>query len=144
MARFELGLMQLGKVPLSDHDILAMMSAGRSLQPVPFKVFLYTIEQIQDDTESGNASFREDMKVFLNLSEPIHIPHSNKIPRVAHPETIDICDGQFDNLRMLLLTQGKASARWILDKFIESPDVSVSGRGQFSEMLSSWGDDPCP
>ena len=146
-SRFELGLQQLGKVRLSKHQMKTLMSKHRVVAPVPFRVFLYTMEQIADHDKERSTKFGEDMQSFLGLSEPIVFTHENKnhfVGAKKHPETIDICEPRYDDLRQLLVSQGNTTQKWIKEKFLKSPDVSVGGSTHhFNELLSTWANDPC-
>ena len=146
-SRFELGLQQLGKVRLSKHQMKTLMSKHRVVAPVPFRVFLYTMEQIADHDKARSTKFGEDMQSFLGLSEPIVFTHENKNHFVGdrkHKETIDICEPRYDDLRQLLVSQGNTTQKWIKEKFLKSPDVSVGGSTHhFNELLSTWANDPC-
>ena len=146
-SRFELGLQQLGKVPLSQHQVETLKSKRRTLAPVPFDVFLYTMEQIGDHDQDRLAKFGEDMQSFLGLSEPIVFTHENKnhfVGAQKHPETIDICEPRYDDLRRLLVSQGNTTQKWIKEKLLKSPDVFIGGsKHHFNELLSTWAHDPC-
>ena len=146
-SRFELGLQQLGKVRLSKHQMKTLTSKHRVVAPVPFRVFLYTMEHIADHDRERSAKFGEDMKSFLGLSEPIVFTHENKnhfVGAKKHPETIDICESRYDDLRQLLVSQGNTTQKWIKEKFLKSPDVFVGGSmHHFNELLSTWAYDPC-
>jgi len=146
-SRFELGLQQLGKVRLTKHQMETLKSKHRVVAPVPFRVFLYTMEQIADHDKARSAKFGEDMQSFLGLSEPIVFTHENKnhfVGAKKHPETIDICEPRYDDLRQLLVSQGNTTQKWIKEKFLKSPDVSVGGSTHhFNELLSTWANDPC-
>jgi hypothetical protein len=145
--RYELGLQQLGKVRLSKHQRKTLKSKHRTVAPVPFHVFLYAMEQIGDHDEERLAKFGEDMQSFLGLTEPIVFTHENKNHFVGarkHPETIDICEPRYDDLRSVLLSQGNATQGWIKENFLKSPDVFVGGsEHHFNELLSTWARDPC-
>ena len=104
----------------------------------------YTDTQLKQ----GNTSqFSIDLKHFLGLELPLPDMKSQQRANVGashpFPETINICDAQFDNIRNELLQYGKESSRWISEKFIESKDVTVSDKTFFIETLRTWGDDPC-
>ena len=146
-SRFELGLQQLGKVRLSKHQMKTLKSKHRVVAPVPFRVFLYTMEQIADHDKERSTKLGEDMQFFLGLSEPIVFTHENKNHFVGarkHPETIDICEPRYDDLRSVLLSQGNATQGWIKENFLKSPDVFVGGsEHHFNELLSTWARDPC-
>jgi hypothetical protein len=147
-ARFELYLMQLAKTEMSLAEFEEM--AGRphlAVKPNKFKVFLYTLSQMQDETVERKTSFREEMRGFLGLEKPlVEMEQQNKnhfVGEFAYKETIDICDARHDNLRALLVKQGEETQRWIRDHFILSHDVVVANKDHFLTMLDTWGHDPC-
>ncbi len=144
-ARYDIFLMQLAKVPLNPSELNRMMRSDqvwpKRISPNPFQIFIYTDTQLKQ----GNTSI--DLKHFLGLELPLPDMKSQQKANVGashpFPETINICDAQFDNIRNELLQYGKESSRWISEKFIESKDVTVSDKTFFIESLRTWGDDPC-
>lgn len=93
------------------------------------------------------STFQTDLQHFLNLTTPFQtyfetIPHVNK-NRMHYPEYMDICQSRYEGLRDVLVRQGKTTAEWILEEFLKSEDVVVSGKEFFRESLSRWGVDPC-
>ena len=147
-ARFELYLMQLGKTEMSLSEFEDM--AGRphlAVKPNKFKVFLYTLSQMEDETVERKMSFREEMGSFLGLEKPIvEIEHQNKnnfVGEFAHKETIDICDAKHADLRALLVKQGEETQRWIREEFLTSGDVVVANKEHFLAVLDTWSRDPC-
>jgi hypothetical protein len=133
-ARFENTLKNLGKTNIS---------LTTDVTPTPFKVFLYTIEQMQDRNETRKKEYRDALRRFLGLKDPISpLPHSNRQDEVFD-ETIDVCDSKYDKVRNVLVKNGKESQRWILEEFLESPDVTVANPKHFRELLQTFGSDPC-
>jgi hypothetical protein len=146
--RFELGLMQLGKIPIDYKELLMLGRSGRRVFPSKkFKIFLYSIEQLGDTNEERSKIFRHDLQRFLGLRTEIEeIPRSNVnhfVGDARHPETIDICEDRYKDLRRLLVKNGMMSNRWILSEFIHHVDVTVGGRDHFVRLIDSWGSDPC-
>jgi hypothetical protein len=124
-------------------NVLKNLRKTNKEKATPFKVFLYTIEQLQDREEVRKAAFRDSLASFLELKDPLPpLPHSNKLQAV-HNETIDICNDKFMNLRRTLVDNGKETKQWILEQFIESPDVTVANKGHFRELMETFGSDPC-
>eukprot|EP00977_Amphora_coffeiformis_P003558 scaffold689_cov186-Amphora_coffeaeformis.AAC.8 len=77
-------------------------------------VFIYTLEQLQDDT----LQFQKDLSTFVGLpsSTSLALGHENRnrfTGALAHPETIDLCAERFDALRDQLLQQSRRTAAWI-------------------------------
>ena len=148
-ARFDTFLMQFAKVPLTDSELNRMMNSGnmfpKRISPNPFQIFIYTAEQMQH----GNTSqFGSDLQHFLGLESPLpdlksEPPKNTGSEHGTFPETINICDAQFEGIRKELLLYGKKSSKWISEKFIGSKDVTVSDKKFFIKTLKSWGDDPC-
>lgn len=144
LAQYEFSLMQLAKVTLMPKELLGMASKGLILTPNPYKVFLYSIDQLEDDNESRTNEFRADMQRFLELQDPIEpFPHENKNHAVHYPEHMDICSSRYDNLRQLLIAQAKGTQKWIREKFLQSNDVTVGGKANFLSLISQWSHDPC-
>eukprot|EP00586_Coscinodiscus_wailesii_P012537 CAMPEP_0172512836 /NCGR_PEP_ID=MMETSP1066-20121228/247604_1 /TAXON_ID=671091 /ORGANISM="Coscinodiscus wailesii, Strain CCMP2513" /LENGTH=399 /DNA_ID=CAMNT_0013292813 /DNA_START=274 /DNA_END=1473 /DNA_ORIENTATION=+ len=144
LARFELSLMQLGKVSLSTRDLKRMASKKLEVAPTPFKVFIYSVEQLDDDNEKRAERFRAEMQDFLGLIDPIPpFSHENINRNTKHTEHMNICDERYGDLRKLLSSQGNVTQRWIREKFIESKDVFVGGQTYFNQLIQKWGDDPC-
>jgi hypothetical protein len=147
-ARFEIYLMQLGKTEMSLAEFEDM--AGRphlAVKPNKFKVFLFTLSQMQDEAVERMTSFREEMRSFLGLEKPLgemELQNKNNfVGEFAHKETINICDAKHDNLRALLVKQGAETQRWIREEFMKSHDVVVANKDHFLVMLDTWSRDPC-
>jgi hypothetical protein len=112
----------------------------------PYKVFIYSQEQLSDKNVTRQDQFREDLQGFLRLNTPII--NFNDVPKVnankeTFPEYIDICDPNYLDLKMSLLKIGKKSSYWIRAKFVKSNDVVVSGEDFFAATVRKWGEDPC-
>lgn len=143
LTRYELGLMQLGKAPLTSSNLNDLGAHKKILSPNKLKVFLYSIEQLNDADERRSHNFRSDLQTFLQLESPIEPFPMENSNRVKRKESIDICDDQYRGLRKLLTEQGKNTARWIQSELFKSEDVFVGGRNHFLLLLESWGHDPC-
>ena len=147
-ARYDIFLMQLAKVPLNPSELNRMMRSDevwpKRISPNPFQIFIYTDTQLK---QGNTSTFSIDLQHFLKLELPLPDMKSQQRANVGasnpFPETINICDAQFDDIRNELLQYGKESSRWISEKFIESKDVTVSDKTFFIESLRTWGDDPC-
>lgn len=46
-------------------------------------------------------------------------------------------------IRNRLMENGKRTATWLSEQFLNSPDVVVANRDHFVATLQSWGSDPC-
>jgi hypothetical protein len=134
-ARFDKVLKKLGKTNSDETS------------PTPFKVFLYTLEQMEDENEERGQRLRETVGSFLELQhqiKPLQAANINHfVGDKAFPETIDICDTKFNHLRRVLVNNGKKSQRWIREEFLQSPDVTVANAEHFDEILKQWAFDPC-
>jgi hypothetical protein len=147
-ARFELGLMQLGKIEIDCKDLLVLGGSGRRVFPSSFSVFLYSIDQLEDTNDERSKIFRHDLQTFLGLENIIEeIPRSNVnhfTGKSRHPETINICDSKYKRLRSVLLKNANRSNKWIRSKFIHHMDVTVGGRSHFLRIIDGWQSDLCP
>ena len=144
-------LKQLGKTSL-EHDELSDMiqslskSNFRINHNPNMKVFLYTIEQLEDDNNIRRTKFESELQHFLGLEYPFtdfSTQAKSNVNRVSYPEYIDICQPKYDSLRNLLVREGKKSSEWIINSFLSSEDVVVSNSEYFREKLRAWGVDPC-
>mmetsp|Transcript_8545 Transcript_8545/g.13902 ORF Transcript_8545/g.13902 Transcript_8545/m.13902 type:complete len:135 (+) Transcript_8545:492-896(+) len=119
----------------------------KQISPNPFKVFIYTVGQLQDKNATRDAQFRLDLQEFLGLKTPIigfnEVAKANVRNSTIYPEYMDICEPRYKRIRSQLLKHGKETSRWINDKFTESSDVVVSSKDYFASVVSTWGDDPC-
>ena len=148
--KYEIFLKQLAKVSLISDEMLEMLQGDtlweKRFTVNPYKIFLYSSDQLHDKNATRQSMFRHDLKEFLRLDKPLI--DFNSVPRVnanneTHPEYIDICEPKFLKIRQTLLASGRKSRDWILNKFIKSSDVTVSSLESFRENLHSWGVDPC-
>ncbi|KAL7516637.1 hypothetical protein ACHAWX_001628 [Stephanocyclus meneghinianus] len=149
-AKFEIFLKQLAKVSLTGDEMLQMLRSDslwkKQLSVNPFRVFIYSSDQLQDRNKTRQSQFRHDLKEFLRLDTPLI--DFNSVPKVNanteyHPEYINICQPKYARLKNSLLTSGKQTSEWILKKFIKSSDVVVSNQDFFETTLRTWGNDPC-
>lgn len=172
MARFDISLKQLTKVSLSSDEMMDMISNMNDvmdsvdvrISPTPFKVFLYTIEQLEaDNDDNANADgssnsnnttrrhlqFQKDLQSYLQLQSPIQLFTTQAIKEnvndniTLYNEYMDICHDQYTSLREVLVEKGRIASEWIREKFVKSNDVIVSDGEYFNEMLSRWSLDPC-
>lgn len=148
-ASFDVYLKQLAKVNIEPNELKEMINSEqlwpKRISVNSFRIFLYTVEQLHDN-DMRQSQFREDLQEFLRLEAPLvnfnDVPKRNAL-HSAHPEQIDICEHKYSGLRSELVQRGRRASEWILEKFIGSSDVVVSGREQFSSILREWGEDPC-
>jgi hypothetical protein len=143
--RFEIFLMQLGKTHISNEQMKDLVGQPYELaiKPTKAKIFLYTIDQLEDTDEERSKTFRTDMQHFLGLKKSIQpFGHENS-NHVSHEESVNICDVKWESVRAKLVQQGTETAEWIRDQFIHSDDVFVANRSYFLDTLKSWSKDPC-
>eukprot|EP00588_Corethron_pennatum_P009411 CAMPEP_0194277790 /NCGR_PEP_ID=MMETSP0169-20130528/10014_1 /TAXON_ID=218684 /ORGANISM="Corethron pennatum, Strain L29A3" /LENGTH=401 /DNA_ID=CAMNT_0039021835 /DNA_START=162 /DNA_END=1364 /DNA_ORIENTATION=+ len=132
IGRYELTLMQLGKVPLTDADLSLLACKGLSLAPTQQRVFVYDLGQVQDADADRGRAFLDAMGKFVGLETPLQAmplvdPKHKTVPPEVEAQKIDICDQKFDALRTLLLERSKVTATFVLDRFLRSPEVIVGG-----------------
>ena len=126
---------------MSKDDVMDMTSNELDIRisPNPFKVFIYTIEQLEDTNTSRLLQFENDIQSYLNLQSPLkHFASKPKenVNRASYPEFIDICDGVYKSLREIhLLSRVRhLPSLWIREKFIHSKDVVVSDEQYFDSV----------
>jgi len=150
-ARFDAYLKQLAKVPLDENERKTMFDERlwpKRIIPNPYKVFIYTVEQLHDENETRQVQFQTDLQHHLGLSSPFRDFNKASKANAAHntvqyKEQIDICDPQYARIRKKLIQQGRITSEWIINRFIESDDVVVSDKDYFISTLRTWGNDPC-
>ena len=142
--RFELFLMQLGKVTMTSDEVLELgdYSGMYDLAIIPssFKIFLYTTDQLDDSDQLRSLQFRSVLQDFLELQRPIPaFGHENKnhhVGRDGYDDSINICHDQFFYVREQLVFNARRTAVWLRNSFIRSPDVVVANRDHFLETLT--------
>jgi hypothetical protein len=151
-AQYDKYLQQLGKTSLNHEELsnllqtLSSTSGNIRINHNPLRVFIYTIEQLEDTNTTRRTNFETDLQHFLKLETPFTEFTSqakSNVNKVSYPEYIDICQSEFDSIRNVLVREGKKSSEWILNRFIMSEDVVVSNVEYFKEKLRLWGEDPC-
>ena len=159
LAQYDMFLKQLAKVPLTTTEMIEMSESSmneetslpegrwmKRISPNPFKLFIYTPEQLSDKNVKRQEQFRKDLQEFLRLESPLQsfedAPKINS-NEVTYPEYIDICDPEFTSLKNSLLEAGERSSEWIRRQFIKSEDVVVSDEEFFIENIMTWSVDPC-
>jgi len=151
LGRFDIYLKQLAKTSLNKNELNEMLNHEnlfpKNIMPNPYKVFIYTVEQLQDKNKTRQVQFQTDLQHHLGLETSFldfdKVPKANVQDSTPYKEHIDICDSQYTAIRNKLLQQGRKSRDWIVNKFIMSSDVVVSDKDYFSSVLKEWGEDPC-
>lgn len=146
--RFDRNLMQFGKTSMSKADLQHFVGQyNMAVRPSKAKIFLYTLDQLNDTDTHRSKEFRQGLQSYLGLQTPLEpLGHENLnhfVGKKAHPETVDICEDKYRDLRTHLLARGIEMASWISEEFLQSPDVSVGNTKHFLKSLDSWGKDPC-
>ena len=148
--RFELFLMQMGKTDLDMDQLsdLLGMPYDLAIKPTNFTVFLYTVDQLEDEDEVRTESMRNKLQDYLGLRKPIQpFGHENKnhaTSRAAHQELVSICDDKWASVRSTLVEQGAKTARWLREHFIHSKDVVVGQSGALCGDFGVVGYGPVP
>jgi len=111
---------------------------------VPNPILLIENRQMNDVNMTRFATFRKDIQNYLGLKQhlPITPPHTNARNSQVSP-FFDICDDQYLPIRSELMHVARNTSIWIREYFLKSPDVVVSSREYFNELLLSWMNDPC-
>ena len=152
-ARFDIYLKQLAKVSLTGKDMKEMLNHEtmweKRLSSIPNKVFIYTIDQISDRNETRKMKWQKDLRTYLQLKAPFdwsmneEEQSSMEKEKATFNETINICDEKYSTIRSELTRQGREASKWIIEKFITSPNVVVSDALFFKSALREWANDPC-
>lgn len=134
----------LGRYPRAKMNIT-------SFKPITNPVFLFDLEQLGDGNKTRTELFRQDMTKFIGLREALPpLPH--RVPGQAHAAEeqarrnalkINICDEEFAPVRRDLMELSRSTSRWVLEVFLTHPNVVVSSRDFFIELMRRWGKDPC-
>jgi len=144
LAQFEKSLMLLGKSNLMQDDFAWLEENRRTVLPIKNKVFLYLQEQFQDENTTRFQQFLDDLLLFVGVEEskvtPDDFPYANVI---KGKKPFDICDEVHKDVRDVLLSGGKATAKWFETYLENSRDIYVSDKEYFLSMVNTWGQDPC-
>ena len=149
-ARFDIYMKQLAKVSLTEKEMKGMLNHDnmfpKRMSPNPYKIFMLTMEQIADRNDRRRMKFQEDLQKFLKLRAPLEdfasLPIRNS-SNSTYSERINICDKKFASIRFQLVKQGKQASKWVINKFMKSPDVIVSNPEFIKSTIRDWGSDPC-
>ena len=146
-AKFHDSLALLGKTALTDSEELMLLSKSqvsqaRSMSPVPNKLFLYDISQIQDQNQTRKALYMRDLSAFLGLDVSLVDESTEHISR-NHGVFLDICDHHYSSLRSALMDVARSASLWIRRYLVQSEDVVVSSPDFFDHAVAGWMEDPC-
>lgn len=146
-ALFHVNLSLLGKTNLTAQE-QELLSTPRdtmlfeNLPRLPNPVFLYEVTQIYDDDPARVEQYRIDLSDYLGLREPLS-PSSHDRPASTKYNAINICDSKYALIREELMKHSRAASLWIRKYLLDHPDVTVSSRDRFEELLEGWMEDPC-
>jgi len=130
-------------------------------QVVPNPVFLFEIQQLQDNSTVRTMQFRKDVGSFLGLNTPlpdmvhkkpgrVWDKHGQHVQDLKDSHKIDICDDQYIRVRKELMRMARTSSVWIRKYFLDpriladpSLRVHVSSPDYLRTLLEGWMEDPC-
>lgn len=148
---------QLGPRPSTDleESIVGKYRRGWfNVSEVPYTpnpVFIFDVAQLADTNETRRESFRQDMTNYLGLKkllppliqEKPGMSWSSHIQSKKDTQKINICDTQHFSVRQELMRLSRQNSQWIREVFINSPDVEVSSRPFFEQIIEGYMVDPC-
>jgi len=147
-AKFHHQLSRFGKTPMDTREENDLLRHDMDIVPSHGKIFLMDIGQLFP-SEKASKHLARDLTKFLGLQHQLTnledvVPDSSKyVDKERRKYFIRICDAEHKELRKVLLDIGREAYVWIRDYFIKSPDVVVSSRDDFLELISKWQYDPC-
>jgi len=156
-AEFHWYLSNLGKTNLSQEERMLfgpqkMHQKDRPKHGWKGRVFLYDVDQLDDQDEVRAHRFRRDLQSFLYLRKklppmvwfkPGRKTHSEATLEKVNNKKVDICEDQYKQVRESLLEIATNVSKWVRGYFLKSPDVVVSNREHFEAILLQWQIDPC-
>jgi hypothetical protein len=145
-AAFHGNLAIFGRTNMSDprqQSLLRLREKYELISPVENPIFLYDTSQLYDQNKTRADQFKVDLQHFLDLQAPMPPPRNASTSSRPKETAVDICEERYKPVRKELLKIGDRAATWILDYFLDAPDVVVSNRPFFEEMVRSWRIDPC-
>ena len=118
--------------------------------PAAHSIFLYDISQLNGDQFPEVAeALRDDLSKYLeletllpSLSQAQPAKHTANTSSTSVGE-IDICDSQYKSLRQELVLMGRDAAEWMIQFFLDLPNVHVSSTDFFRQALDNYQKDPC-
>jgi hypothetical protein len=126
---------------------------GKNITDTPNPVFLFDVQQLSDKNATRALAFRRDLQRSLGIKQPLPEPPHKKPGNILHPNKqarrdrfkIRICDDKYLPVRTELMRMAREASVWFRNSgFLDHPDVTVSSRDYFEEiMATSWSTDPC-
>jgi len=140
---FHLQLDNLGKTEHTPEELelLTWDETPPKFPKMSNPVFLYEINQLQDANQTRADLYRSDLQHFLGLQQGLEPISRGKSKNKS--KAIDICDVKYRFVRAELMKNAVRASKWIRMHFLQSPDVTVSSREHFIELLKDWMVDPC-
>jgi len=154
---FHVNLAAFGKTNLTEEEL--DMFSERSRKELtqrqnpytPNKVFLYDTAQLADKEPDRIATFRHDLGEYIGLTNDLppalHVTPGHSVnateQALRNSRKVDICDEKYTKQRLQLVTIGTEIRNWLQKYFLKSPDIIVSNREHFDEILESYAVDPC-
>ena len=161
--RLHAALARLGKTPMLENEELSllygqdiiqatrhsntdMMTSSTqdhrrlSVQPdgLANEIFLYEVRQIHDKESSKELS--KSIQRYLGIHEEFPEIQQYKQNKTR---AINICNGEHDKARKVLVEHASSASNWIQQYFLGSSDVTVADPNSFHHLLNDWSVDPC-
>jgi hypothetical protein len=117
----------------------------------PNKVLLFEMSQLSSKDPAKMDRLRSGVKDFVGLQQDMPaIPHripgmkfDNATQAIKNQRKIRICDDEYVLVRKHLVELSVQTYHWLMESFLQSPDVVVSDRRDFEEAMKPWLSDPC-
>eukprot|EP00978_Attheya_sp_CCMP212_P012440 scaffold31070_cov46-Attheya_sp.AAC.3 len=143
--KFHHALSRLGKTPMNTRAEEKMLDHKMSIHSLSdAKVFILDVEQLGDENATLANKVLWDIHSYLELEHDLP-PIKPKESKHAeeNKEEINICDSKYKFVREILIEIGAEASNWIQNYFLQSPDVYVSSRDHFIDIINQWQYDPC-
>ena len=148
-ARIHESLALLGRTALESTEQALFQQPIHVNDTTKNPIFLYEIRQLdhfQSNLTQRNQDelplFWSDLSQYLGLNEPAR-PQRFQKEEHPYPIVLNICESRYDGLRRILIENGRVSAKWIREYFLDADNVIVSDRPYFESLLDTWSADPC-
>lgn len=150
-AKFHTYLAHMAKTPLSSLEEMELLQPGwnkNEIVRITAKLFLMDVSQLGDKNQTRLDKFREDLRSFTGLEGEVRIESAKivaeeVIPQKIRKQMIDICSSENNLVRQVLMKHARKASKWIISYLLKSPDVVVSSRDHFIELIRLWEYDPC-
>ena len=150
---FHVHLAMLGKTNQIEHLQKRYRILRNNIVATKNPVFLFDVDQLNDDNATRRNIFKNDFKKLLGLSQELGpIPRlspgkilSKELQEDRDRHKISICDDKYLPLRAELMEIAREASDFILNRgFLDHQDVTVSSRPYFEHILGTrWTKDPC-